>query len=242
MNDKRILLKVQGLNFEIGSFSLKDINLSVNSGDYMVLLGKNGAGKTLFLDCLCGLRKLKSGEIFIGDRDVAGLPPRERNIGYVPQDYALFPKMKVKQNISFGLEIRKINKEVIREKVGRMADLLGISKLLENYPKGLSGGEKQKVALGRALIIEPGMLLLDEPVSALDEPTKMKCCQEFLKIQKETGATILHVCHNIDEALMVAQRVCFFDNGKIVQSGPMDELIKKPVNEVIAGFFRKEKC
>ncbi|RKY03149.1 hypothetical protein DRP77_06765, partial [Candidatus Poribacteria bacterium] len=188
------MIRVERLNAQAGEFRLKDIDLEIGKGEYFVLLGPTGAGKTFLIECICGLRRIESGRILINGRDVTHLEPAERNLGYVPQDYALFPTMTVFENIAFGLKVRRASN--VEERVLKVAEMLRITHLLDRYPQGLSGGEKQRVALGRALVIEPDALLLDEPLSALDPATAETLCRELKRVQRETGVTTIHVCHN----------------------------------------------
>jgi ABC-type Fe3+/spermidine/putrescine transport system ATPase subunit len=199
-------------------------------------LGPPGAGKTIFLECLCGLKKLESGRIHIDHRDVTDHEPRTRGIGYVPQDYALFPHLSVEQNIAFGLRAHGYSDV----KVDETADLLGIRRLLSRRIDGLSGGEKQRVALARALILKPKILLLDEPVCALDEVTRQEVCAQLLAIQRRLSLTTVHVSHNLEEAFSVADRAAILHDGVLQQVGPLNHLLRKPNSEFVARFMRCE--
>jgi len=210
-------IEIQKICFQIGNFEMVDLQLSVAEGEYFVLTGPNGSGKSLLLKLLCGIYQPRSGVIRINDRDVHDLPPWERRIGYVPQEGGLFPNRSVRGNISFGLEVRGTAREVRLKKIDRMADLLGIRHLLERRPVGLSGGERQKTSLARALVLEPDILLLDEPVSAIDEQSRDTVCRELREIQQKLGITTLHVSHNRLETELVADRVGVICNGKMQQ-------------------------
>ncbi|HHI68297.1 MAG TPA: ABC transporter ATP-binding protein [Planctomycetes bacterium] len=233
-------LEVRGLRFRIGSFELGELDLAVKEGESFVVLGPPGSGKTLFLECLCGLLRPLSGRILIGGRDVTSLPPGKRGIGYVPQDYALFPHLSVEGNILFGLGKGRAGKEEGRKTAARTADLLGIGSLLSRDVTGLSGGERQRVALARALVRKPGLLLLDEPVSALDEATREKVIHDLRELKKELGFTMVYVCHNLEEAFGVADRAGLMGEGKFLQVGPMGELLRRPETLFAARFMRCE--
>ncbi len=233
-------LEVQGLRFRIGSFELGELNLSVEEGEAFVVLGPPGSGKTLFLECVCGLLRPLSGRILIRGRDVTALPPGKRGIGYVPQDYALFPHLSVERNILFGLGKGGRERREGRETAERTAELLGIGPLLSRNVTGLSGGERQRVALARALARKPGLLLLDEPVSALDEATREQVLRELRQLKSELGFTMVYVCHNLEEAFGVADRAGLMGKGKFLQVGPMGKLLRRPETLFAARFMRCE--
>ncbi len=230
------MIRAEGISFHIGAFKLEGLTLDIAGGEYFVLLGPPGSGKTIFLECLCGLKKVESGRLFIGGRDVTGLEPRTRGIGYVPQDYALFPHLSVERNIAFGLRVHGR----AETKVAEFADLLGIRHLLDRRTEGLSGGEKQRVALARALVMEPKVLLLDEPVCALDEVTRQEVCAQLLRLQRQLGLTTVHVSHNLEEAFSVADRAGILHQGVLQQVGSLDNLLRKPGSEFVARFMRCE--
>jgi ABC-type Fe3+/spermidine/putrescine transport system ATPase subunit len=230
------MIVAEEISFGIGTFELKRLSIDMAKGEYFILLGPPGSGKTIFLECLCGLKKIRSGRILIDGRDVTDLEPRRRSIGYVPQDYALFPHLSVGQNITFGLLAHGHREANITE----TADLLGIRHLLSRSIDGLSGGEKQRVALARALVLRPKILLLDEPVCALDEVTRQKICAQLSDIQRRLGLTTVHVSHNLEEAFSVADRAAILHQGLLLQVGPLDELLRKPKNEFVARFMRCE--
>ncbi|MEC8934436.1 MAG: ABC transporter ATP-binding protein, partial [Planctomycetota bacterium] len=166
------MISVKNLSLSVGEFSLENVSFEVPSRSYCALMGKTGCGKTTILEAICGLRKVNSGNVILMSQDVTALPPAERGIGFVPQDGALFSTMTVEKNLGFSLQVRGRPRAVIDERVQELAQLLGIAELLQRRVQGLSGGEKQRVALGRALAFEPGILCLDEPLSALDDDTK----------------------------------------------------------------------
>jgi ABC-type sugar transport system ATPase subunit len=235
------MIRTEEISFRIGTFQLQRLSIDIAKGEYFILLGPPGSGKTIFLECLCGLKKIDSGRIYIDGHQVTNLEPRARGIGYVPQDYALFPHLSVEQNIAFGLRVRGYNNKDIQTKIAETADLLDIRQLLSRRIHGLSGGEKQRVALARALVLQPKILLLDEPVCALDEVTRQEVCAQLLGIQRRLGLTTIHVSHNLEEAFTVADRAAILNEGILQQVGPLDELLDKPNSKFVARFMRREK-
>jgi len=234
------MISVKNLSFSIGDFRLSELDLEVAGGEYFVLLGPPGSGKTVFLECLCGLKRVGSGRIYLGGRDVTFVEPRARPIGYVPQDYALFPHLSVEQNIGFSLKESGYRSCDILEKVNEIARMLGIEGLLGRDVAGLSGGEKQRTALARALVREPKVLLLDEPVCALDESMRQNVCDMLHRIQRRLNLTTVHVSHNVEEAFSVADRAAIFNEGSLQQVGSLDDLLRKPNSEFVARFMRCE--
>lgn len=234
------MIRVTDLQLAIGSFRLGPIALEVADGDYFVLLGPTGMGKTLFIESLCGLIRPDGGRIEIDGRDVTSLPPRSRSIGYVPQHQGLFPHLSVLGNISFPLRVRRVAAAERRKRLDPLIELLGIEALLDRWPATLSGGERQKVAIARALATKPRLLLLDEPVSALDEPTRERLCGELRRVHAQLRVTTIHVSHNIEEAFSVADRAGVLHEGRLAQHGPIEELLQRPASEFVARFFRTE--
>ncbi len=232
------MIRIEQLNLAVDTFALSNISLHVKPQEYFVLLGPTGSGKTLLIECLCGLNPIDSGRICIDGVDVTPLEPRSRGIGYVPQDYALFPHKTVRNNIGFGLENRRAARTSIRREVDRLMGQLGVNHLAERFPQKLSGGEKQRVALARALVLEPRVLLLDEPVSALDEQTRDSLCRQLKQLQKSTHTTTVHVCHNFAEMLVVADRVGIVWQGRIVQVGTPQEVLQRPSSAQVARFVQ----
>lgn len=232
------MIHIQRLNFSVGSFALHDVSLHVAPAEYFVLLGPTGSGKTLLVECLCGLNRIDSGQILIAGTDVTHLEPRNRGLGYLPQDYALFPHQTVRRNIRFGLKNRRLNPVSIRQQVDQLMNQLGLDHLADRLPGKLSGGEKQRVALARALAVRPRVLLLDEPVSALDEQTRDNLCHRLRQLQKSTKTTVLHVCHNFVEMLAVADRVGIIERGRILQVGTPQEILKRPNSARVARFVQ----
>jgi ABC-type Fe3+/spermidine/putrescine transport system ATPase subunit len=230
------MIRIEQLHFSVGAFALSDVSLCVAPGEYFVLLGPTGSGKTLLVECLCGLNRIESGRIFLGGNDVTALEPRLRNLGYLPQDYALFPHLSVRKNVTFGL--RHHAAASAPGFVDRLMEQLGVAHLADRKPEKLSGGEKQRVALARALAIRPDVLLLDEPVSALDESTRDSLCRLLKQLQRDTHTTTLHVCHNFAEMLAVADRVGVIHQGRIVQVGTPQEVLQRPCNALVARFMQ----
>ena len=234
------MISTNDLTFEIGAFRLDGVTIETVRNEYFVLLGPPGSGKSIFLECLCGLRKVSGGSIMVDDREVTYSEPRRRNIGYVPQDYALFPHLTVGQNIAFGLRVGGWGKRAALVQARQTAEMLGIDHLLGRSVLALSGGEKQRTALGRALVMKPEVLLLDEPVCALDEATRQNICSMLRRIQKELQLTVIHVSHNLEEAFSVADRAAILNEGRLQQIGPLEELLRRPCNEFVARFMRCE--
>jgi len=210
------MISVEHLQVSVGGFAIQDISFEVPTGHYAVLMGRTGAGKTTLLEALCGLKPVTGGTIRLNDRDVTRLKPAERGIGYVPQDRALFQTMTVREHLAFALVIRKAEQSVIQQRVADLSRLLGIESLLERRPHGLSGGEAQRVALGRALSVRPGILCLDEPLNALDDDTRQEMYKLLGEVRRSTGVTILHVTHNREEAEQLADRILVLRDGKMV--------------------------
>jgi molybdate/tungstate transport system ATP-binding protein len=234
------MIRTKELVFEIGEFRLGAISVEIPRNEYFVLLGPPGSGKSIFLECLCGLRQVKSGSVLLDGSDVTAAEPRTRNIGYVPQDYALFPHLTVEGNIGFGLKTQSVNREEIRHRINSTAEMLGISHLLKRGVAGLSGGEKQRTALARALVTQPKVLLLDEPVCALDEATRQSICSMLHSIQRRLQLTVVHVSHNIEEAFSVADCAAIIDKGALQQVGRLEELLRRPRTEFVGRFMRCE--
>ncbi len=211
-------------------------NLHVNDGEFLVLLGPSGCGKTTTLRLVAGLEEPTSGEIYIGDKIVNDVPPKDRNIAMVFQNYALYPHMNVYQNVSFGLRLRKTPKDEIDRRVKESASMLGLENLLDRKPKELSGGQRQRVALARAIVRNPEVYLMDEPLSNLDAKLRVQTRGELIKLHKRLGVTTVYVTHDQVEAMTLGDRVVVMNKGIIQQVGRPKEVYDKPVNKFVAGF------
>jgi len=207
------LILIEGLVVRAGGFTLRVPRLEIGRGEYLVLLGPSGVGKTLLVETIAGLREPAEGRILIDGVDAARLPPEKRGVALVPQSYALFPHMSVRDNIAYGLRVRGVPRREAAERAERMAELLGISHLLDRSPSTLSGGERQRVALARALVVEPRLLLLDEPLSALDPGLRWSAVKLLQRLHGELGFTALHVTHSLAEALALADRIAYMEHG-----------------------------
>jgi len=194
------MIELSAVTIRIGEFQIKDLSFRVESGQYAVVMGKTGIGKTTILEAICGLRSIHAGRVLINNVDVSRWSPADRNVGYTPQDLALFPTLTVREHLEFAMKVRRRPAKETADRVAELASLLEIAPLLERRIKGLSGGESQRVALGRALSFRPNVLLLDEPLSALDEETRLTTQALLRTMNKITGVTILHVTHNQEEA------------------------------------------
>ena len=216
------MISIDNLTIQAGSFLLKDISLHIPTGGYGVLMGETGSGKTTLLECLCGLRPPKKGRINLAGQDVTNLRPGERNIGYVPQDGALFPTMTVRNHLAMPLTIRKWNPANTAQRIEQLAELLGLETLLDRLPGKLSGGEIQRVALGRALAFSPTTLVLDEPLSAMDDNTRLQMVALLKNVQQWTPVTVLHITHSHKEASQLAD--CLF---LMRQAGQIEPVTQK---------------
>jgi ABC-type sugar transport system ATPase subunit len=231
------MIEVKDLSIQLGDFSLRHINLAVREREYFVVLGPTGAGKTVLIECLAGLYRLPKGEIWIDGKNATSLPPEERGIGYVPQDYVLFPFLDVAGNITFGLRERDLQKGEAKEKVKALTRLLGISHVLDRDVSTLSAGEKQRVALARALAVSPRILLLDEPLSSVDVRTSKHLRLELKRYHDELGVTTIHVTHNLMEAEEVGERIAILNMGQLEQVGSQEEVFFYPESETVSDFL-----
>ncbi|HEY7310670.1 MAG TPA: ABC transporter ATP-binding protein [Gemmataceae bacterium] len=229
------MIALNALAIHAGKFRLEDISFQTATGEYVVLMGKTGCGKTALLEAICGLKPVRRGSIYLHGRDVTHLKPAERGIGYVPQDLALFPTLTVREHLAFALMVRRWEQAAIERRVGELSELLGIRPLLDRKPHGLSGGEAQRVALGRALAFRPAVLLLDEPLSALDDETRADMAALLRSVQKLTGVTALHVTHSMGEAKKLADRLLVLKNGAIEEAPRSSGWKDAAPNESIRG-------
>jgi len=234
------VLQIANLETAAGEFQLRNVTLTATEGSYGVLLGPPGSGKSVLIETICGLRIPVAGRVFIDGVDVTNLDPRHRSIGYVPQDYVLFPAKRVIDNVTFGLRAAGLDRASAIQRVGWVLDLLEIAHLANRWPVTLSGGERQRVALARAIAIRPRLLLLDEPVSALDEGLRERVCRDLRRFQRELKITTVHISHNLEEALAVSDWAAILDDGVLQQVGSMGELLREPANEMVARFLRTE--
>lgn len=213
------------------------LNIEIQDREFAVLVGPSGCGKTTALRMIAGLEDITSGEIVIGDRVVNDVPPKERDIAMVFQNYALYPHMNVRENLGFGLKMRKFPRQKIDRRVEEAAEILGIHDLLDRKPKQLSGGQRQRVAVGRAIVRKPKVFLFDEPLSNLDAKLRVAMRAEISKLHRRLGATIIYVTHDQVEAMTMANRIFIMNHGALQQSGAPMEIYRQPVNRFVAGFI-----
>ncbi|MBD2258522.1 ABC transporter ATP-binding protein [Pseudanabaena sp. FACHB-2040] len=216
--------------------AVKELTLDVPAGTYCCLLGPSGCGKTTTMRMIAGHEEVTSGDIYIGDLKINGLPPAQRNTAMMFQNYALFPHKTVWQNVEFGLKMRKMPEAERRERVGEMLELVGLTQFAQRKPQMLSGGQQQRVALARALVTRPQVLLLDEPLSALDESLRVKTRGELRKLQRQFGMTFIQVTHNQDEAYSLSDQIVVMDHGRIDQVGTPQEIFSQPTSQFVARF------
>ena len=231
-------IRFEGVRKNFGSFAAVDgVDLEVRDGEFMVLLGPSGCGKTTLLRCLAGLERVDDGRVYIGDRDATDLPPRRRHIAMVFQSYAVFPHMKVYDNIAFGLKMQKEKKPAIDERVRSAAELLHIEELLGRYSSQLSGGQRQRVAVARAMATKADVLLMDEPLSNLDALLRLEMRAELKSLLQNLDATTIYVTHDQIEALSMGDRIAVMNKGRIVQLGNPLEVYDNPADTFVGGFI-----
>ncbi len=212
------MIELRDIKIKVGKFALERISFRVESGKYAVLMGRTGQGKTTILETICGLKPISSGQIIVRNAEVSKWSPGDREIGYVPQDLALFPTLTVQQHLEFALRLRRATPKQIAKRVAELSEVLSLSKLLQRRVQGLSGGESQRVALGRALSFRPSVLLLDEPLSSLDEATRLEMHSLLRRVKESTGVTTLHVTHSESDAEALADQRLVLSDGKIVET------------------------
>ena len=220
-----------------GVKALDNLSLEVKDGEFMVLVGPSGCGKSTALRSIAGLEEITAGKIMIGDRVVNDLPPKDRDIAMVFQNYALYPHMTVEQNLAFGLQLRKTPKDEIKRRVGDAAKMLGLEQYLKRKPAALSGGQRQRVAMGRAIVREPQAFLMDEPLSNLDAKLRVSMRASLNQLHERLGVTTVYVTHDQVEAMTLGHRVCVLRDGRLQQVDTPQTLFEKPVNLFVAGFI-----
>lgn len=211
------MIALHNLTIRSGPFVLSGVELTVPQGGYAILMGSTGQGKTTILEAICGLRTVERGRVVVCGVDVTRWKPADRGIGYVPQDLALFPTMTVREHLEFALRIRRARQPLIQDRVAELAHVLGIEGLLERHIHHLSGGEAQRVALGRALAFDPSVLLLDEPLNALDETTRDRLCELLRSVQRQRGLTTLHITHSRTEARALADLLFVIESRQVTE-------------------------
>ncbi|MBI9054349.1 MAG: ATP-binding cassette domain-containing protein [Bacteroidales bacterium] len=229
------MLKLENISIQLGSFQLNDINLELEKGDYYVLLGKSGVGKTVLLEIIAGLINPDKGRVFLNNEDITEKKIQKRKVGIVFQDYSVFPHLTVKQNIEYSLKGKKISKSEKDALTNEYAEITNVSHLLNRGTQNLSGGELQRVALARMLVTKPECLLLDEPLASLDVQLKGDLRNLLRKIN-QNGTTILHVTHDYEEAIALSKKVAVMHEGEIIQKGFTKEVFRQPANKFVANF------
>ena len=236
--NKGVGIEIRNVNVSYGAnHILKDVSLSIGPGEFFAFLGPSGCGKTTLLRLIAGFSSSTSGDIRVGGKDISHLPPWQRDVGMVFQSYALWPHMTVARNVAFGLEERRINRTVISEKVAAALALVGLEAFADRYPSQLSGGQQQRVALARTIVIEPKVLLLDEPLSNLDAKMRIQVRRELRDLQQRLGLTTIFVTHDQEEANSVCDRIAVLSEGTVQQVGTPMELYQAPSNLFVAGFL-----
>ncbi|MHB0828280.1 MAG: ABC transporter ATP-binding protein [Schaalia turicensis] len=217
--------------------SVDQLDLKIEDGEFLVLVGPSGCGKSTSLRMLAGLEEVNSGRILIGDKDVTNVPPKNRDIAMVFQNYALYPHMTVRENMGFALKIAGTPKDEINRRVDEAARILDLEPYLERKPKALSGGQRQRVAMGRAIVRKPQVFLMDEPLSNLDAKLRVQTRTQIASLQRELGVTTVYVTHDQTEALTMGDRIAVLNNGLLQQVGTPQEMYERPANDFVAGFI-----
>jgi sulfate/thiosulfate transport system ATP-binding protein len=232
------VIAAQSLTKRFGDFvALEDVSIEVPDGSLTALLGPSGSGKSTLLRIVAGLEVPTSGSVLIGGDDVTDLPPQRRGIGFVFQHYAAFKHMKVRDNVAFGLKIRRRPKEDVRRRVDELLEVVGLTGWADRYPSQLSGGQRQRMALARALAVEPSVLLLDEPFGALDANVRQELREWLRRLHDEVHVTTVIVTHDQEEAMGIADRIVVLDHGRVQQAGAPREVYEQPANEFVMGFL-----
>jgi len=232
------MIEVKDLCADLGKFSLKNISFDVQNEEYFILVGPTGSGKTMFMESIAGLKPIRGGQVIINGRDVTPLNVADRNIGFAFQDYMLYRHLSVRDNISFGLQWRTKTRREIDDAVDRIVELLEIGHLLNQSPWTLSGGESQRIALARALAMKPDLLLLDEPLSAVDPDIREAWGEKLKGIHKRLRLTTLHITHDFEESITLGDRIAVMGDGRIAQIGTPDQIFRHPNSEFVAKFVR----
>jgi spermidine/putrescine ABC transporter ATP-binding subunit len=231
-------IDIQNVTKRFGSLAAADaVSLTIQDGELFTLLGPSGCGKTTLLRVVAGFNVPDEGDVLFGGQRVNDMPPHERGIGMVFQNFALWPHMTVFDNVAYGLKLRKVPRSEITTRVNAVFDKVRLAKLGDRYPGQLSGGQQQRVALARALVLNPKILLLDEPLSNLDAKVRVQVRQEIRKLQKELGITTMYVTHDQEEALTLSDRIAVFNEGRVLQIGPPKQLYERPANRFVADFI-----
>jgi len=232
------ILKVNSLSKKFGKVkAVTEVSFEATEGKVLSLLGPSGCGKTTTLRCIAGFENPDTGEISLDDRKITHIPPEKRGIGMVFQNYALWPHMTVYANLAFGLQIKKIPKDEIPKKIKRVLSMVRLEGYENRYPRQMSGGQQQRIAMARALVFEPEIMLLDEPLSNLDAQLREEMRFEFTELQKKLGITAVYVTHDQAEALVISDKIVILNKGTIVQSGSPKEIYSNPKNKFVAGFI-----
>jgi multiple sugar transport system ATP-binding protein len=232
-----VVLARVGKVYPDGTRAVGDLNLNIADGEFLVLVGPSGCGKTTALRMVAGLEEISEGKVSVGGRVVNRVPSRDRDVAMVFQSYALYPHLSVRQNIGFGLTLRKLPKAEIRKRVDAAAKTLGLEEYLDRRPRNLSGGQRQRVAMGRAIVREPQAFLMDEPLSNLDAKLRVQMRAEIARIQRDLGVTTIYVTHDQTEAMTLGDRVAVMKKGELQQVAPPQELYDRPANLFVAGFI-----
>ena len=232
-----VILKNVRKSYDNNKTVINNVNLEIKDKEFVVLVGASGCGKSTLLRMIAGLEDISDGEIYIDGKKVNNIPPKDRDIAFVFQSYALYPHMTVRENIAFGLKMRKVDKAVISQKVQEAAEILNLGEYLDRKPRQLSGGQRQRVALGRAIVRNPKVFLMDEPLSNLDAKLRVQMRSEIKKLHEKLQTTFIYVTHDQTEALTMGDRIVVLNNGDIQQAGSPEDIYNNPQNTFVAGFI-----
>lgn len=232
-----VILKNVRKTYDNNKTVINNVNLEIKDKEFVVLVGASGCGKSTLLRMIAGLEDISDGEIYIDGKKVNNIPPKDRDIAFVFQSYALYPHMTVRENIAFGLKMRKVDKAVISQKVQEAAEILNLCEYLDRKPRQLSGGQRQRVALGRAIVRNPKVFLMDEPLSNLDAKLRVQMRSEIKKLHEKLQTTFIYVTHDQTEALTMGDRIVVLNNGDIQQAGSPEDIYNNPQNTFVAGFI-----